>query len=72
MQAPLEIIPLLVKAGSILPMEENNQLTLHLYPPVQGNSEQYLYSDAGDGYGEWRLDTFRMIRPAESMAIAII
>jgi alpha-glucosidase len=62
LDAPLERIPLLVKAGSILPMEEGEQLTLHLYPPVQGSCEACLYSDAGDGYGEWRCDRFRMMR----------
>lgn len=35
LEAPLEQIPLLVKAGSILPMEEAQQLILHLYPPVK-------------------------------------
>jgi alpha-glucosidase len=60
--APLEQIPLLVKAGSILPMAENGQLILHLYPFQQGTSEGYLYSDAGDGYGESRLDRFKMVR----------
>lgn len=60
LEAPLEQIPLLVKAGSILPMEEGQQLILHLYPTVQGTSEGCLYSDAGDGYGKWRIDRFRL------------
>ena len=62
LEAPLERIGLLVRAGSILPMEEEKQLTLHLYPPMQGTSFGCLYSDAGDGFGEWRLDKFRMVR----------
>jgi alpha-glucosidase len=33
-------------------MEENKTLTLHIYPPVEENSQGYVYSDAGDGYGE--------------------
>lgn len=68
-EAPLEQIPLLVRAGSILPMEEAKQLSLHLYPPVQGTSESYLYNDAGDGYGESRLDKFRMVRNENSLEI---
>jgi alpha-glucosidase len=32
LEASLEQIPLLVKAGSILPMEEERHLTLHLHP----------------------------------------
>lgn len=60
--APLEQIPLLVRAGTLLAMESDQQLTLHLYPPVQGSCETPLYSDAGDGYGDWRLDRFRLTR----------
>jgi alpha-glucosidase len=60
LDAPLERIPVLVRAGSLIPMEEGEQLILHVYPPVQGSSEGCLYSDAGDGYGEWRCDRFRM------------
>ncbi|WP_414621298.1 TIM-barrel domain-containing protein [Calothrix sp. CCY 0018] len=56
--APLETIPLLVKAGSILPLEAENKLILHLYPPQETTSESEIYSDAGDGYGDWRLDKF--------------
>ncbi|MEC4815069.1 MAG: glycoside hydrolase family 31 protein [Scytonema sp. PMC 1069.18] len=69
MEAPLEKIPLLVWAGSILPMEENHHLTLHIYPPVEGSSETVLYSDAGDGYGESRLDKFQMMRSENSLEI---
>lgn len=58
LDAPLEQIPLLVKAGTVLPMEVGQQLTLHLYPPIRGISESMLYSDAGDGYGPSRLEQF--------------
>ncbi|HEY9624542.1 MAG TPA: glycoside hydrolase family 31 protein [Crinalium sp.] len=60
--APLETIPLLVKAGTVLPMIEDDVLVLHLYPPQSGESESVVYSDAGDGHGESRLDRFRMVR----------
>jgi alpha-glucosidase len=69
LEAPLEQIPLLVRAGSILPMEEDKQLILHLYPPVQGSSEGCVYIDAGDGYGESRLDTFRMVRSEDGLEL---
>lgn len=59
--APLEQIPLLVKAGSILPMEADGHLMLHLYAS-QGTSEAVLYGDAEDGYGASRLDRFRLSR----------
>ncbi|WP_416672517.1 glycoside hydrolase family 31 protein [Egbenema bharatensis] len=62
--APLEQMPVLVKAGSVLPMEdlEQQQLTLHLYPSSSGEGQGYLYSDAGDGEGEFRIDRFSFSR----------
>jgi alpha-glucosidase len=35
LDAPLEIIPLLVRTGSILPMAADEKLILHLYPPIE-------------------------------------
>lgn len=66
-EAPLEQVPLLVKAGSILPMEQKNCLTLHLYPPVEGTTERVLYSDAGDGYGDSRLDRFQLSKQGDEI-----
>ncbi|ACK70334.1 Alpha-glucosidase [Gloeothece citriformis PCC 7424] len=62
LDAPLTGIPLLVRAGNILPMETDQELTLHIYPPVEGTCENYLYSDEGDGYGDWRIDRFCLKR----------
>lgn len=55
--APLEKIPVFVKAGSIIPMcapalsvsELSDEITLHVYPGADGAFT--LYEDAGDGYG---------------------
>ncbi len=73
LDAPLEQIPVLVKAGTILPMEEDDSfnllpqksttgktLILHLYAPVEesDSTQSKLYSDFGDGYGASRLDEF--------------
>lgn len=69
LDAPLERIPLLVKAGSILPMEEGEQLILHLYPPVEGTAEGCLYSDAEDGYGDWRLERFYLVRHEKGLEL---
>lgn len=66
---PLEQIPLLIRAGSVLPMEIEQQLILHLYPPIQGDSVDYLYSDPGDGYGESRLEQFRLVRDQQSLEL---
>jgi alpha-glucosidase len=60
-EAPLDKLPILARAGSILPMVDGDQLTLHLYCPLEGESGSgRLYSDAGDGYGPYRLDRFRL------------
>jgi alpha-glucosidase len=69
LEAPQEQIPLLVKAGSILPMEVEKQLILHLYPPTEKDCQGSVYSDAGDGYGEGRLDQFQMIRNSDSLEL---
>ncbi|MEB3178279.1 MAG: glycoside hydrolase family 31 protein [Nostocaceae cyanobacterium] len=69
LEAPQHQIPLLVKAGSILPMEEEQKLVLHLYPPVNGTCEGQVYSDAGDGFGESRLDCFLLTRDGESLEL---
>jgi alpha-glucosidase len=57
----LATIPLLVRAGSVLPLAEGQRLALHIYSPhrepVDG-SAGCLYSDAGDGYGAWRVERF--------------
>lgn len=73
LEAPLERIPLLVRAGSILPLASggrfnllsdqwfrDQQLELHLYPDRQGNAALTLYTDAGDGNGPFRLDQFQL------------
>lgn len=60
LDAPLEQIPVFVKAGSILPMKQEQQLILHLYPLANGECERLVYSDAGDGYGTSRCDRFRL------------
>ncbi len=58
LEAHLDRIPLLVRDGSIIPMEEDGNLVLHLYPPRGESGCGQIYSDAGDGYGPWRLDRF--------------
>lgn len=66
--APLSRIPLLVRAGTVLPTEDPASSTsartmavlrLELYPPEPGAEvSSLLYTDAGDGYGPARLDRF--------------
>jgi alpha-glucosidase len=60
METPLERIPLFVRAGAVLPLEQEGELELHIYPQKSGEQESLLYSDAGDGYGDWRVDRFTL------------
>ena len=57
---PLTHIPVLVRAGSLLPLVDEDRLVLHIFVPPSGSGGGRLYSDAGDGYGTWRLDHFTM------------
>ncbi len=70
LEAPQDQIPILVKAGSILPMQVGQQLILHLYPPMEKDCQGAVYSDAGDGYGEWRLDKFQMRRNSKNLELS--
>ena len=67
--AVLERIPVLVRGGSVLPVVVNQRLDLHVYFPPQGHGQGELYSDAGDGYGDWRLDEFLLERKGNRWAI---
>lgn len=67
-EAPLERIPVFVRAGRFLPMDEEG-LTLHLYVPSEGGGEGVLYQDAGDGFGPYRVDRFRMEREGSMLRV---
>jgi alpha-glucosidase len=66
-EASLERIPLFTRGGCVIPMEDGDHLTLHLYPPLQGEGTSCLYSDAGDGYGPSRVDAFSISREGERL-----
>ena len=40
------------------PWRRSGELELHIYPKKDSNASGILYSDAGDGYDQWRLDQF--------------
>jgi alpha-glucosidase len=57
--APLERLPLFVRAGSVIPREEprlsttdsrQGPLTLEIYPDEHGRASGSLYEDAGEGF----------------------
>jgi alpha-glucosidase len=61
--APLSHIPFFVRAGSIIPLEQNGRQFLNIYLPrnITSLSRQqhtsFWYTDAGDGFGSHRLET---------------
>jgi alpha-glucosidase len=73
-ETPLDVVPLFVRAGAVLPMTELQQyvgekpgapLTLHLYP---GSGVSWLYEDDGESLayrsGGYRLTRFEMTETA--------
>jgi alpha-glucosidase len=65
--AELETIPIFIRAGTLLSTQEDGRLVVHLYAqtvstdqPESGRTP--LYSDAGDGYGDYRIDFFSLTR----------
>ncbi|MBN2043635.1 MAG: hypothetical protein JW757_01340 [Anaerolineales bacterium] len=53
--APLTQIPFFFRGGSIVPMQEEDQIALHIFiPQEEGETSSTFYQDAGDGYGSFR------------------
>ena len=69
----LDTIPLLVRAGAILPLALDTGLELSIYPMPfemdQVTPALALYSDSGDGYDEWRIDQFTQERQSNNLTI---
>ena len=77
--APLETIPLFVRAGTVLPLGEigpsveqrpDKFLRLHVYPLTEdGEAVSWLYEDAGEGFGAQRVSRFVMRRAGDRFEI---
>ena len=68
--APVDHTPVFVRAGAVLPMDETGELTLHVYAPAEDRTGGgILYQDAGDGYGEWRVDRFEVFRSGDALRL---
>ncbi|MGC9398661.1 MAG: TIM-barrel domain-containing protein [Anaerolineae bacterium] len=81
--APLETLPLYIRAGTVLPLGEvgpsveqrlQKFIRLHLYPPVEeSEAVSWLYEDAGEGTayqeGEYRLSRFVMRRLDDRLTV---
>jgi alpha-glucosidase len=67
-ESGLERIPVLVRSGSIIPMQAEDSLTLHVYLPEQ-EGQGVIYSDSGQGYAQSRLDLFSMKRSKQALEL---
>ena len=67
--APLETIPLFVREGSLIPLEEMSRISLHFYARSEGKSNRSFYFDAGDAYGPSRVDRFETSRRRDTLTI---
>ncbi|HNT77971.1 MAG TPA: glycoside hydrolase family 31 protein [Anaerolineae bacterium] len=81
--APLETMPLFVRAGTVLPMGEfapsveqrvQKFLRLGVYPlPAPGEATSELYEDAGEGFtyrdGDYCYSRFHLVQTAERITI---
>ncbi len=81
--APLERIPLLARAGTVLPLAApvrrsgrifSHPLTLRLYPPADGEARtSLLYLDEGEGWaheaGAFRIDRFTLAREGRRLEL---
>ena len=67
LEAPLERIPVLARAGAVLPLAEGDATGLHVWPAAEGGG--VLYRDAGDGYGASRVDRFRLTEDGETLRL---
>jgi len=69
--APPEHIPVLVRAGCVLPLDEAEGLTLHVYPAAVDGPQPggQLYRDAGDGDGPSLLERFELHRDGATMVL---
>ena len=65
----LETIPFFIKGGTILPLVEDDGISLHVYPNGNHLSSSHIYSDEGDGYGDWRVDYFHIHNLPNSLSI---
>ncbi len=67
---PLAHVPLLVRAGALLPLEDPMRtLTLWLGMPPQGEYRSRIYLDEGDGTGPSRLETWTVARTPEDVTL---
>ncbi len=56
LEVALEEIPVFVRGGTVLPMDNQGRDELHLYPDENGVGKGVRFVDDGDGYGDHRTE----------------
>ncbi len=69
LDAPLDRVPVLVRAGAVVPMDEGGRTVLHVWVPAAGEGGGALFDDAGDGFGPGRDDRFQVVRDGRAIEI---
>jgi alpha-glucosidase len=59
--AETDRIPLLVRGGALLPLDDDGILTLRLHLPGPDGEAGLHFLDAGDGYGASRLERYELV-----------
>jgi len=52
----MDRIPVLVRAGAVLPADRDGQDVLHVFPAPDREQRSWWFRDAGDGYGPRRIE----------------
>ena len=70
LEAPLDRIPVLVRAGAVVPLREDGETVLHVWPPGDGPGGGLRYDDAGDGDGPWSEERYHLTAEAGRLLLA--
>lgn len=54
--APFGMPPVFVRSSAIVPTEEDGRIILQVFPDENGIAHGFLYSDDGDGFGDYRYE----------------
>jgi alpha-glucosidase len=65
----LSMIPIFIRNGCILITVDKDRYFLHIYAFEDIFSENVVYWDAGDGYGDYRIDTYQLSVMANEMQL---
>jgi alpha-glucosidase len=68
--APIETIPIFMRAGTLLPKDVNGDFVIQIYPGNEVATSSNLYFDEGDGYGTSRSDYLTLVSSENELIIS--